>query len=102
MKDIPVILDYCAEGEIHYANSQVEEAQDANAKMFTTSVKSIKGRLNEMISIKITGLINMPMLKALNNSVLMRDQFWKDNAVDGKLNAEAIFRGLQKIYAGFT
>jgi hypothetical protein len=29
-----------------------------------------------MISIKITGLINVPTLKILNDAVLMRDKFW--------------------------
>lgn len=32
-----------------------------------------------MISIKITGLINVPTLKILNNAVIMRDNFWDDN-----------------------
>lgn len=55
-----------------------------------------------MISIKITGLINMHTLKLLNDSVLKRDKFWNDNQLNGKINSERIFAGLQKIYAGIT
>lgn len=55
-----------------------------------------------MISIKITGLINMHTLKLLNDAVAKRDKFWNDNQLNGKLNSERIFAGLQQIYAGIT
>jgi hypothetical protein len=40
-----------------------------------------------MISIKITGLINMHTLKVLNDSVIMRDKFWQLNSSNGKLKS---------------
>jgi hypothetical protein len=38
-----------------------------------------------MISIKITGLVDMGILKRMNDSVLARNNFWKDNSIDGLL-----------------
>jgi hypothetical protein len=70
--------------------------------MFAQSVQSLKGKSNEMISIKVTGLINMKTLKKLNDSVLMRDQFWMDNSQNGELTAEKLFEGLQKMYSGLS
>lgn len=95
-------MDYCAEGEIHNSNSLIESVQDANATMFAQSAQTLKDRQNEMISIKITGLINMETLKNLNESVLMRDKFWEENSVEGKMNAETLFNSLQKIYLGLS
>jgi len=75
MKDIPVILDYCAEGSLDHELG--EGLLDYNAALFAESAEALKGQANEMISIKITGLINMHTLKLVNDSVIMRDTFWK-------------------------
>lgn len=44
----------------------------------------------------------MKTLKKLNDSVLMRDQFWAQNNQDGKLTAERMFEGIQKMYSGLS
>ncbi len=44
----------------------------------------------------------MHTLKLLNDSVIMRDQFWQSNQQNGKLNSEQFFAALQKIYPGVT
>jgi hypothetical protein len=38
-----------------------------------------------MISIKITGLVDMGILRRMNDSILARNNFWKDNNIDGFL-----------------
>ncbi len=55
-----------------------------------------------MISIKITGLLDMDLLKKINNSVLLKNKFWVDNSLNGVLNCEQAFNGLQKIYSGVS
>ena len=55
-----------------------------------------------MISIKITGLINVPTLTILNDAVIMRDKFWCENNHNGYLTAQQFLKGLQKIYSGTT
>ncbi len=32
----------------------------------------------------------------------MRNKFWSDNQVNGKLKSEQFFNGIRKIYAGIT
>ena len=75
IKEIPVILDYCAEGSLDHELG--EGVLDHNAALFAGSAEALKGQSNEMISIKITGLINMHTLKIVNDSVMMRNNFWK-------------------------
>ena len=84
--DIPIILDYCAEGEIDISTG--EGVLDANAALFAESAEALKDQANEMISIKITGLINMHTLKFLNDTVIARDNFWKSTNVNGKLRGQ--------------
>jgi hypothetical protein len=36
-----------------------------------------------MISIKITGLVDMSLLKRMNDSVVERNKFWKENSLNG-------------------
>ena len=55
-----------------------------------------------MISIKVTCLVDMNLLKKLNDSVLLRDKFWKENNVDNIMTAQQAFNGLQKIYSGVS
>jgi hypothetical protein len=70
--------------------------------MFAQSAESLKEEKNEMISIKVTGLINMHTLKQINDAVILRDNFWKKNSVNGKLNSQNFFNGLQKLYSGIS
>ena len=55
-----------------------------------------------MISIKITGLVDMKLLKSMNDSVLLRNKFWEENSVDGVLTGEKAFQGLQRIWNGVS
>ena len=50
---------------------------DNNANLFASSAEALSQKKNEMISIKITGLVDMQLLKALNDAVDRRDSFWK-------------------------
>jgi hypothetical protein len=40
-----------------------------------------------MISIKITGLLNMGLLKKYNSSVLLRDKLWDKYSEGGRISA---------------
>jgi len=50
-----------------------------------------------MISIKITGLLDMRILKKWNDAIIMRDKFWNDNSKDGFLTYENLVKGLNKV-----
>jgi hypothetical protein len=55
-----------------------------------------------MISIKITGLLDMILLKRYNDSVLFIKDFWKKNNVNGLLTGENVYNALQLIYSGIS
>lgn len=55
-----------------------------------------------MISIKITGLLDMRVLKRLNDGIELRDRLWKTQNQEGWLTYEGLLQGLQKIYAGVS
>lgn len=73
---IPIILDYCAEGDIH--SPDLEAKLDENSRLFAQSAFAISQKASEMISIKITGLLDMRTLKKWNDAILLRDKFWKE------------------------
>jgi len=75
---IPVILDYCAEGDIK--NPELEATLDENAALFIRSAQQIQHQTHEMISIKITGILDMRILKRWNEAIELRDKFWKENS----------------------
>lgn len=68
-------MDYCAEGDIKEGDDEV--LNDENALLFAKSAEALSKNSNEMISIKITGLVKMPLLKLMNDSVIMRNKFWE-------------------------
>lgn len=39
-----------------------------------------------MISIKVSGLVDMRVLKKLNNGAVAIDNFWSKNSANGQLN----------------
>ena len=49
---------------------------DENAKLFAQSAAHLARNQGEMISIKVTALADMKLLKRMNDSVLVRDKFW--------------------------
>lgn len=55
-----------------------------------------------MISIKITGLLDVVLLKKVSNAVLHRNNFWKENSVNGVMTFQQLLSGLHKIYSGIT
>lgn len=55
-----------------------------------------------MISIKLTGLIDMGLLKKINDSVLLRNDFWSKNNVNEKLKADNFLSALQKAFPTVT
>lgn len=55
-----------------------------------------------MISIKITGLVDMGILKRMNDSIIQRNKFWSENSTNGSMNGAQFFKGLQKIYNGIS
>ena len=50
-----------------------------------------------MISIKITGLLDVRVLKKLNEAVELRDRIWTQNQTGGNLKYKAFVTGLKKI-----
>lgn len=50
-----------------------------------------------MISIKITGLLDMRVLKKWNEAVELRDRIWTQNQIGGTLTYKALKAGLKKI-----
>jgi hypothetical protein len=55
-----------------------------------------------MISIKVSGLVDMPTLRKLNLGVNNIHKFWDKNARDGVLTGEQLLQGFQAIYQGVT
>lgn len=51
--------------------------------MFARSAEALCMNPGEMISIKITGLVDMQLLKKMNDSVLERNKFWAENSTNG-------------------
>lgn len=50
-----------------------------------------------MISIKITGLLDMRVLKKWNESVILRDDFWTQNSRNNTLDYPSLVQGLRKL-----
>lgn len=44
----------------------------------------------------------MVLLKKMNDSVLERNNFWKENSLNGIMNGQQMFQGLQKKYSGIS
>ena len=55
---------------------------------------------NQLMSIKISALVNLNLLEKYNRAVLLRDAIWRDYSKDGKLKAQDLFDAIHKIYAG--
>lgn len=70
--------------------------------MFARSAEALCQNVSEMISIKITGLVDMQLLKRMNDSVLERNKFWNENSQNGILNGYQMFKGIQKKYSGIS
>ena len=55
-----------------------------------------------MISIKISGLVDLKVLRKLNNGAVIISKFWQRNSKEGVLTGEGILMGFQEIYGGVT
>ena len=56
---------------------EYEARFNENTKLFSSSAQHLSHQQNEMISIKLTGLVDMKLLKKMNDSIELRDKFWK-------------------------
>lgn len=75
---------------------------DENARQFTESTVVAARIPNQLMSIKISALVNLNLLEKYNRAVLLRDSIWRDYSKDGKLKAQDLFDAVYKIYAGLT
>jgi hypothetical protein len=50
-----------------------------------------------MISIKMTGLLDMRILKKWNEAVEVRDGLWAENSRDGEMGYAGLLKGLKKV-----
>lgn len=95
-----MIIDYCGEG---FIDSKSHEAElDTNAEMFKLTAQEVSKHQNQMISIKVSGLVDMPTLRKLNNGVTNIHQFWDKYSKDGALTGEQLLQGFQAVYPGVT
>lgn len=70
--------------------------------MFAKSAEALATNNSEMISIKITGLVDMSLLKRMNDAVLERNKFWVENSQNGVMRGQQMFKGIQKKYSGVS
>lgn len=56
----------------------------------------------QLMSIKLSALVNLNLLEKYNRAVVLRDTIWRDYSKDGKLTAQGIFDAIYKIYSGVT
>lgn len=95
-----MIYDYCAEGSINAEDN--EATLDENAMLFGKSAQTLAEHNSQMSSIKVTGLVNIKLLKKMNDAVLVRDRFWEEASIDGYMNAKSLFKGVEKMYSGVS
>ena len=70
--------------------------------MFRLTAKETCKHPNQMISIKISGLVDLKVLRKLNNGAVIISKFWQRNSKEGVLTGEGILMGFQEIYGGVT
>lgn len=75
---------------------------EENARLFAQSAQALVQEKNEMISIKITGLVNMELLRSINSAVVQRNNFWAKNSQGGWINGSQLFKGLQELSGGIS
>lgn len=97
---IPVIIDYCGEGFVD--EECVESELDFNAEMFRLTAEETSKIPNQMISIKISGMVDMKVLRKLNSGAIIIENFWAKNSKDGVITGEGLLMGFQDIYGGVT
>jgi hypothetical protein len=56
--------------------------------MFRLTAQETSKIPNQMISIKVSGLVDMKILRKLNNGAVIIDKFWERNSQDGYLTGE--------------
>lgn len=70
--------------------------------MFRLTAKETCKHPNQMISIKISGIVDLKVLRKLNNGAVIISKFWQRNSKEGVLTGEGILMGFQEIYGGVT
>ena len=91
-----MILGYCAEASIF--SQDAESDLDANADVFARSAHQISHQPNEMISIKITGLLDMEVLKKWNREQKRVYRWWDRHSHEGYIN----YQGLKSAFETFS
>lgn len=57
---------------------------------------------DQLISIKVSALVNLNLLEKYNRAVLLRNSIWKDYNKEGKINAQDLFDAIYRVYPGVT
>ena len=70
--------------------------------MFARSAAALSQNEHEMISIKITGLMDMNVLKAFNDAVDARNRFWNEHSQGGYITGQQMFDGIQQLMSGVS
>jgi hypothetical protein len=75
----------------------LESALDENAALFARSAQQIQHQSQEMISIKITGLLDLRVLRKWNEAIELRDRFAKEISQSGNITFTGLLAGLRRI-----
>jgi hypothetical protein len=75
---------------------------DENARQFTESAVVAARLPEQLMSIKVSALVNLNLLEKFNRAVVLRDKIWREFSKDGKLTAQGLFDAVYRTYAGVT
>jgi hypothetical protein len=56
----------------------------------------------QLMSIKLSALVDLNLLEKCNRAVLLRDSIWRDYSKEGKMTAQGIFDAIYRLYSGVT
>ena len=62
----------------------------------------MEGSHNQLISLKVSSLVNLALLEKYNRAALLRDRIWSENSQGGVLKGETLFNCFQQMYAGLA
>jgi hypothetical protein len=77
-----------------------ERLLDENARLFAESAVIAAKTHGQLISIKVSALVNLNLLEKYNRAVLLRDIIWRDFSRDGRLTAQGLFDAVYRTYNG--
>jgi hypothetical protein len=97
---IPLMVDFCAEGVAD--DPKGEMVLDDNARQFARSAVWAGKFKNYLFSIKVSGLVDMHLLKKYNQAAMLRERVWRKGSEAGVVKPDRLFEAFQKIYGGVT